>query len=230
MVDFNVYSSGVLVKGIALNTAGGAASASGLLMGIGTSSDPATSSTAGDKFVELRCKNSATSGDNRLAYLRFELSGAAGNGECLRAFTKATAALDTVRGAHISLDLSSAGSVTGLGVGLTGQLVIADALPAGGQYFAGMSEIYCAASSSIAAPSKHAIHSFNTAGNATAAALVRNLFHIGSVAVDGGTDTDHMVTTGTADIGLATNLTAALRIIVNSTNYWIPLATSIAAD
>ena len=64
-------------KKLKLKAASGADSASGLLAGVGTSADPATSSTANDKFLEFRCKSSATSGDNRLIYMRYELGGAA---------------------------------------------------------------------------------------------------------------------------------------------------------
>ena len=94
---------------------------------MGTSSVPLTSATADNKFMELRCKTTATSGDNRLAYLRFEQNGAGGGGECIRAFTKATAALGTARGAHISLDLSTAGSCSGFGAGVDAQIMLADA-------------------------------------------------------------------------------------------------------
>jgi len=86
---------------ISLYAIGSAAeSASGLLMGVGTSAAPATTSTADAKFVEIRAQTTATSGDNRLAYLRYDIAGATG-GECIRAFTKVSAACTTVRGAHI---------------------------------------------------------------------------------------------------------------------------------
>lgn len=230
MVDFNVYSSGSLVKGIALNTMGGAASASGLLMGIGTESDPSTTSTADDKFIELRCQTTATSGDNRLVYMRYDQNGAGGSGECLRASTLGTARLSTARGAQISLDLSNDGSVSGLGVGLDGQLMINDALPSGGTYYATQSEIYMTtAASSVSAVTKHAIHNFRVGGHSTGKATVRNLFAItGTASVAASSDTAHMVTTGCTDIGAASNLTVALRILVGTTAHWIPLATSIS--
>ena len=209
----------------------GAASASGLLMGVGTDLLPATTATADAKFIELRCQTTATSGDNRLVYLRYDQNGASGGGECLRARTYGTAALGTARGGHISLEFSDDGSISGLGVGCDGQLMINDALPAGGTYYAGQSEMYMTtAASSVAATTKHAVHSFNCGGHATGAATVRNLFHIGTVSVDAGTDLVHMVTTGCGQAALDTATTAAARILVGNTTYWIPLATEIEAD
>ena len=114
-------------KPIKLRASGGADSVSGLLFGVGTSASPSVSSVADAKFVELRCESSATSGDNRLLYLRYEQSGVAGGGECIRAFTKATAALGTARGAHISLDLDTTGSCSGFGAGVDAQLLLGNA-------------------------------------------------------------------------------------------------------
>jgi len=57
---------------------GAAVSASGLLMGVGTSANPVTTSTADAKFIEVRAETTATSGDNRLAYLRYSINGATG--------------------------------------------------------------------------------------------------------------------------------------------------------
>jgi len=107
--------------------------ASGLLIGGGTDAAPCLTSTADAKFLEFRCKTTATTGDNRLAYLRYEIGGVAG-GECLRAWTYLSAAANTVRGGHISLDMSTAGSISGLGCALETTLHIPDALPAGGTY------------------------------------------------------------------------------------------------
>jgi len=205
----NATTDTLTVNGLLkLDAGGGADAANAVLMGVGTSANPSTSSTANDKFVELRCKTTATSGDNRLMYLRYDQAGAAGGGECIRAFTKATAALGTARGAQISLDLSAAGSVTGLGVGLDGQLMIADALPAGGTYFAGQSEMYFAASSSIAAVTTHAIHSFIANGDATALATCLNVF-----AIKGGEGTGEMVYNNNSTG--ATESNGSIRILVD---------------
>lgn len=102
---------------------GAAASASGLLMGVGTSALPATTSVADSNFVELRTQSTATSGDSRGIYLRHNIDGAAGGGDAIRAFAKITAAASTARGAHISIDLSTDGSVSGFGAGVDAQVL-----------------------------------------------------------------------------------------------------------
>jgi len=188
---------------------GGAASASGLLMGTGTSANPATTSTADAKFIEVRAQTTATSGDNRLMYLRYDQNGAAGGGECIRALGKITAALGTARGIHGSADLSADGSVTGLCVGIDAQLMIADALPAGGTYYAGQSQIWAPASSSVAAVTAHAIHSFTVdGGDATAQATVKNCF-----AINGAEGSGNMIYNN--DSTGATESNGSIRILVN---------------
>jgi hypothetical protein len=96
-------------------------------MGVGTTANPAASSTAGAIFAEFRTKSTATSGDSRGLYWRHDVNGAGGGGECVRAFSKVTAAASTVRGAHISLDLDAAGSVSGFGAGVDAQLMLGGA-------------------------------------------------------------------------------------------------------
>jgi len=60
----------------------------------------------------------------------------------LRAFAKVEASVSNSNGAHISLDLGASGVVTGLGVGVNGQLALPDATVTGGTYAALQSEIY----------------------------------------------------------------------------------------
>lgn len=127
---------------IALGANGGAASASGLLMGIGTSGSPATSAVADAKFVEIRAQSTAASGDNRLMYLRYDLNGG-GGGESLRTFTKITASTGTARGAHISLDMgNTSGAITGLGAGVDAQLLMGNTAYSAGTFAALNAEIY----------------------------------------------------------------------------------------
>jgi hypothetical protein len=126
-----ITTSGLL----GFTAAGGTAAANALLMGIGTSGDPATTATAGKIFAEFRCQTTATSGDNRLLYMRYDINGAGAGGESLRSFTKLTAAASTARGAHISLDLgNTSGSVTGAGYGLDGQILWGNTAYTAGTY------------------------------------------------------------------------------------------------
>lgn len=127
---------------IKLNAADGADAANALLMGIGTTADPASTSTAGKFFIEVRAKSTATSGDNRLCYFRYDIDGAGASGEALRAFTDLGAAAATARGAHISLQAGATGYITGLGVGVDAQLYVKNEVLAGGTYAALNAEIY----------------------------------------------------------------------------------------
>jgi hypothetical protein len=72
------------------------------------------------------------------------------------------------------------------------------------------------------------------AGNATGRADVDDDAYImdfpGWTPEDGDTGLTSAFTTGCADIGAASNLTAAMKIRVGGTDYWIPLATSISGD
>ena len=124
----------------------GADPANALLFGIGTDADPATTSTADKKFIEIRCSTSAASGDNRLVYYRYFMEGA-GGGECMRASTVVNENLGTAHGAHfgIEFEATAGGSeCSGLGVGLRGTIMIpniASWAPTG-TYAAGMFEIF----------------------------------------------------------------------------------------
>lgn len=125
-----------------------------LILGRGTSTNQFTTTTASAKFIELRCKSSATSGDNRLMYLRYELA-STGGGECIRAFTKIQGTIGTALGAHISIDFDATvgDKVTGMAAGLDCQLILPNkVVEAGvGAYTALNVEIYSAGATTDAA-------------------------------------------------------------------------------
>jgi len=165
-----------------LNAAGGADPANALLMGVGTSADPATTAVASKNFIELRTQSSATSGDSRSVYLRHNLSGAGQSGECIRAFTDLTAAVATARGAQISLQVGSTGYVSGLGVGVDAQLYVKGSIvPAGGTYAVLNAEIYGEASADISAVTSLAYIRAVNNGNATAMGIVDDKAYLMSI-------------------------------------------------
>ena len=157
-----------------LSRQGGAISTTALLLGIGTTADPAKTATADKNFIDVRAKSTATSGDNRLAYLRYDLDGAGASGECLRAFTDLGAALATARGAHISLQAGATGYITGLGAGVDAQLYLKnEVLAANGTYAALNAEIYSeGATTDPAAATEMAFLRAVMGGNATGIAAV----------------------------------------------------------
>lgn len=215
------------------NAYSGAASASGLLMGLGTSTYPATSSTADDKFIEFRCKSSATSGDNRLAYLRYELSGAAGGGETFRALTYVSANIGTAHGAHISLSFSAVAGgseCSGLGAAVRGTLHmpnIASWAPTGSLY-SGMFEIYSdGTASDPAGLTDLAFLCISNSGDATGKADVdtdASLFSIQGFTAAADT-TKVLTSVSLAELPAGT---VGLRVKVGSTLYYMPLVAATA--
>lgn len=173
-------------------------SASGLLMGVGTSANPAASSTASAIFAEFRTKNTATSGDSRGLYWRHEINGAGAGGECVRAFTKVTAATTTVRGSHISIDLDAAGTCSGYGAAVDAQVMLGGAAYAG-NYSAVNCELYGNASATVTGRTSMIRAVIN--GDGTAVANINaNAFFLDLTDVTAGTsgfiDTDVTALTG----------------------------------
>lgn len=158
------YSWDALVHNLA---SGGAIAANALLNGVGTSASPATTSVAGKFFLEYRCQSTATSGDNRLLYMRYELNGT-GGGECLRAFTKVTAVVGTARGAHISLDVSTTGAISGLGVGVDAQLLLPGEAGVSGTWACVNAEIFTVASTTVGSITALSMFRAGASGDSTA--------------------------------------------------------------
>ena len=125
--NFTVAGVTTLTGKVTFGLNGGAASASGLLMGVGTSGDPATTAVANSIFAEFRTQSTADSGMSQGLYWRHDVNGAGAGGNALRAFVKITAAGSTARGAHVSLDIDTAGSLSGFGAALDAQLMLGGA-------------------------------------------------------------------------------------------------------
>lgn len=217
---------------------GSAGDPGAILHGGGTDAAPNTTAVANKNFMEYRCESTATTAgsDTRAMYLRLYLAGATtGGGEALRAFTTVEAAIGTARGAHISLNFGASGSVSGLATALTGTLHIPNTGAVTGSVAAIEAQAYLddGSDDDVTIPATHALIRGSVSGDAGNVGKFVNFLHLDLPAaqvVDGDTDTLHMITTGLADLGLATHLTAAMRINVNGTIFWIPLSTSIAGD
>jgi hypothetical protein len=197
----------------------GGVESTALIAGGGTSARPVTTSVAGKKMLEFRGKTEATSGDNRLGYFRYDIAGAGASGECIRAFTDLTAEAGSAHGSHFSLQAGATGYITGQGIGCRNQLYIKDeAVHANGTYYGSQSEVYMAGSnSSLASVTKHAIHSFQSSGDATGMATCLNCFSIdGTIAAD--------ATKMISSVSLAELPSGAVGIacLVNGTRYYIP--------
>lgn len=202
---------------------GAAPASSGLLMGGGTTAAPNTTDVADAKFLEFRCQSTATSGDNRLAYLRYELA-STGGGECLRAFTKLAATVGTARGAHISLDIddSPAGQVTGLGVGVDAQIAIGNGALSSGTFAVVNAEIFTTGDD--ADPAGNRISCFRAVNNGSSNGKADVDDDAAIFAVDGfsaASGTAHAVSsTGLNELNSGTGI--GLRITVDGAIYYIP--------
>lgn len=122
------------VGSVALSTVG--ANTAALLHGIGTTGTPASIGTTANKnFMGYWMRSNATTGDTRGMYLRLYI-GAAGSGECARFYTTvdgANAATGgTANGAHISLNVTGSGTVSGQANALRATLDVAQDLTPGG--------------------------------------------------------------------------------------------------
>lgn len=212
-VDINISPKGTGIvqmnSPVGLTLSGGAVSASGLLAGVGTTANPATTATADAKFIEVRAETTATSGDNRLMYLRYSLNGTTG-GECIRAFTKLEAAGTTVRGAHVSLDVAATGSASGLGIGVDNQILVHNGALTGGTYSVINSEIYSAGSSTdVSGVTSMSFFRAVAGGDGTGAANVDDnafLMDFSGIAAGSGNIIDTNITTHTAYGGLKVNI------------------------
>lgn len=193
-----------------------AAAANALLLGGGTSAAPNSTATADKFFVEFRCKTTAASGDNRLAYLRYEVGGA-GGGECLRAFTALTAASGTVRGAHVSLIPSGDGAVSGLGTALSTTLHFGTAAFSTGNV--ACLELNPYADSTGAPPSAHGALRVAVGGNATGAAKFVNFLYIDDTAISAADTTKMVSTVSLAELPAGTK---GIAVNIAGTRYYIP--------
>lgn len=159
-----------------------------LLFGAGTSSVREVTTKNGINFFEFRLEQAGATGDNRGIYLRLYLSGAgAGGGESLRAFTTIEAAKGTAHGAHISLNFSGGGVLSGLGVAVRGTLHLPDAAGLTGTLAAIQPEIWADGDESNAADAQVSLIRPVIGGDATGAATVLNFMDLSAVpaAADG---------------------------------------------
>lgn len=205
-----------------------AASASGLLMGIGTTAAPVTTSTADAKFIEIRAQTTAATGDNRLMYLRYSINGASG-GECLRAFSYVENNTTTAHGAHISLAFSAeaGGSETSLlGAAVRGTLQLPDVASwaPSGTYCAGLFEIYSdGTNSDPAGMTELSVLSLSNSGHATGAEDVDTDAYIFSLQGWTGASGITNVLTTTKLNELAACNAVGFRILVGSVAHYIPI-------
>lgn len=198
-----------------------------LMFGTGTSASPLTKATADKNFMGYWLKNTAATGTTRGLYLRTYLTGGAG-GEAARIFNtvESNAPVDTVNGAHVSLSFgATAGNVTGEGQALRGTLHLPNRSLTG-TCAALKAELWADGASSAVGGTLSFLR-FVAGGNQTGIDKIDdsgNLFGIDGLTAGA----DHLFRTGLTAGTVNAACTAALRIRVGATAYYIPLATATA--
>lgn len=192
--------------------------------GIGSPSGPLITALTGKNFLDFRMKSTGTSGTSRGFYTRLYLSSGAG-GECIRAFTTVenNTPADTCNGAHISLNFgSTAGNITGLGTAVRGTLHV-PGRSLGGTVAALQAEIYGDAASGAIGGTASLIRGIVDGHSDLKDSFDDNGFVLDLQGLTAGAA--HAFRTGlTANNSLAL-MTAALRIKIGSTTYFLPVLT-----
>jgi hypothetical protein len=196
-----------------------------LAFGDGTATAPVSKSTANKNFIGFWFKSTASTGTSRGMYLRTYLSSGAG-GECARLFTTVenNAPVDTVNGAHVSLSFgSTVGNVTGEGQAVRGTLHLPDR-SLGGTCAAIKAELWCDGASSAVGGTLSFLRATagGTQGGIDKIDDSGNLLHIDGLTAGAA----HLFRTGLTASTVNAACTAALRIKVGATTYYIPLATA----
>lgn len=233
---FDAGASALLVGGDSridfTNATVAAANTDGGIIKAGTSAARVTEDTADMKFVAMYFDNGATSGDNRGMYLRLYLTGAGGGGEALRVFTTVeNVAAGTAHGAHVSLNFGATGTVTGQGIAGRNTLHIPDASLGGGNvtYAALQAEIYSDGSSSDPNGNLLSLLRMVNDGHADGKADVDDdaaaIEFIGFTAASGNMIGENTAGPNTLNFSNWTTL----RIRVAGTDYYLPIAQTIAA-
>ena len=191
--------------------AGGADSDNALILGIGTSVSPATTSVASANFYETRCQTTAASGAGRGFYLRYDIAPAAGGtntGEAIRGLLNCNHAIGSATGVSGGFEFDdSNGAISGSATGITGTMCInTSGQSTGGLYgISSCMHFYGAGGP----PTHHAILEVRAAGNATGAGKCLNAISFCST---GGEGTGKMIYTHAADPG---NAAGSIRILVD---------------
>jgi len=137
---------------------------------VGNGTAQMTSATANKIWRHYRYTSSATSGDARAQYTRLTLTGIGGGGEAARLFTTVSnVAGVTARGAHISLDFGTTGTISGLGAAVDATLHIPNAaMAANGTYAAISADLHAVgATTDPAAVTELSFFRVSMQGNAT---------------------------------------------------------------
>jgi len=198
-----------------------------VLGGAGTWAKPAECSEADHHWFNFVLNGKAASGSSRAIAIDLEqkTTGTA-SPCCLKVEAKAGngIAVQGMGALDGKICFGTVGAkITGEGAAVTGQLKLPDrALDAGGGYYAGKFEIYCAGNSADPTPAqKHAILKLQVHGGNQAAR--RKVTHFAEIIGEAGAkDAGYMLANADPSSG---GIAGGIRVDVNGTDYWILLYT-----
>ncbi len=194
------------------NACAGADCTTALLIGVGTTGDPALTAAPNVNFMEVRGKTTATSGANHGFYFGLEGNGTGAYPIPFRGRAYLTGACANAHGGAFTLeDDATNGAVTGLGTGCRMNWVLGNAAQeAGGTYYGAMAEIYCNGNASDPSPvARYACLAIGANGDATGAARVKNAIDFHSTGADAS---GNMIYTHAHAEG---NAAGSIRVLIN---------------
>lgn len=182
----------------------------------GSVSTPVTLNTADDRGVYLWFSSTATSGTTYGVYVGLLGNGAGSEQIAMRSKTLlATNSIGNAHGHHATLELdTTSGSVTGLGTGLRGNLVVGDRAIANGTYYGVLAEIYALGNSAAVPAGSNACLGLNIQPG-TAMDLVGNFISFSGT--DGSTKGIYTHNPGNTFSG-------SIKILVNGAKKWLYFA------
>lgn len=198
----------------------GGKTSSAVVLGAGTSADPVVLPTANTNAVGVYTSATATSGDTRAIYAKNYFSGAGVSGEAVRAYgvvNNVTAATGgTVNGSHNSLLVTgTSGKVSGSGHASRHTLELAANVNSGGTL--SVVEIDTSIAGTATIPADTAFIAVNNLDSGKLGLFLRAT----------NMDTSACFKTGLTAATVNAATTAALKVKINGTVYYIPLATAI---
>ena len=180
---------------------------------------------ASQNVINLRLVDYAATGTTRGIYAKVALNGGAG-GEAIRAYATvgSAAPVDTCNGAHISLAFTDSGNITGMAEAVRATVEY-PAATLGGQVSSLLAEAWAAGGTNTN-PTAGSLIRCVLGGNGTGLALLDA--RLALLSLEGNAaGAGNIFKTGCVVATTAAATSCALKIRVNGTTYYIPVATAI---
>lgn len=184
-------------------------------MSIGSDSVAVPINLVDEKCVNINTASTATSGTNYAQYAKLTAFGIGVEAIAGRNRTILRAAAANAHGSHDSLEMSTAGSVSGLGTAIRGNIVMPNVAIANGTYYGIMAEIYTGGNTSALPAASNAALCINVVAG-TAMDLVAN-----AIAFNGTSGDGKMIHAAAPQ-----TLEGSIRVLINGVQKYIPYYTT----